>query len=66
MILCFHNWSFPRRHPEFEGRRNADVQTCLTCGRRKLSKVQFGPESQKLHASANYPGAALKEEEASA
>jgi len=39
---CKHKWGFPRRRPEFDGRRNVDVQTCVKCGARRLSEVQFG------------------------
>ena len=42
--LCRHTWGFPRRWPEFQGKRNADVQTCAKCGARRLSVVQVGPE----------------------
>lgn len=41
---CLHEWAFPRRWPEFEGKRNVDVQQCVRCGVRRLSLVQFGPE----------------------
>ncbi len=41
---CLHDWGFPRRWAEFEGRRDVDVQTCAKCGARRLSPVQFGPE----------------------
>ena len=46
--FCRHQWSFPRRWPEFRGRANADVQTCTKCGSRRLSTVQFGPEHQRI------------------
>jgi NAD-dependent SIR2 family protein deacetylase len=39
---CRHSWSFPRRWPEFQGKRNVDVQTCSKCGARRESPVQFG------------------------
>lgn len=42
LFHCKHAWGFPRRWPEFEGRRNVDVQTCVKCGARRLSEVQFG------------------------
>lgn len=37
-----HHWGFPRRWREFDGKRNVDVQTCTTCGARRISPVQFG------------------------
>ena len=39
---CLHEWGFPRRWTEFEGRQNVDVQTCAKCGARRVSIVQFG------------------------
>ncbi len=42
VFRCWHMWGFPRRWPEFEGRRNVDVQTCSKCGARRESRVQFG------------------------
>lgn len=39
---CRHYWGFPRRWPEFQGKRNVDVQTCSKCGARRESPVQFG------------------------
>ena len=36
-------WGFPRRWPEFDGKRNVDVQTCAKCGAQRESPVQFGP-----------------------
>ncbi len=42
ILRCWHKWGFPRRWPEFEGRRNVDVQTCSKCGARRESRVQFG------------------------
>lgn len=48
MRLCFHRWGFPRRCAQHEGRENVDVQTCLKCGAKRVSLVQFGraPEVQ--------------------
>jgi hypothetical protein len=43
---CHHDWGFPRRWPEFDGKRNADVQRCLRCGEYRLSPVQFGSVQQ--------------------
>jgi hypothetical protein len=40
--VCRHNWGFPRRWPEFDGKRDVDVQTCAKCGVRRMSIVQFG------------------------
>jgi len=40
---CLHDWGFPRRWPEFQGKRDVDVQTCAKCGAHRLSIVQFGP-----------------------
>lgn len=40
--MCSHSWSFPRRWAEFKGKRDVDVQTCLKCGARRESPVQFG------------------------
>lgn len=45
IFSCRHNWGFPRRWPEFEGKRNVDVQTCSKCGARRESPVRFGPAS---------------------
>ena len=42
ILLCWHSWGFPRRWPEFHGKRNVDVQTCSKCGARRESPVQFG------------------------
>jgi NAD-dependent SIR2 family protein deacetylase len=49
---CRHVWGFPRRWPEFRCRRNADVQTCVKCGARRLSIVQFGPAHQSSQTPA--------------
>ena len=43
----WHRWGFPRRWPEFEGRRNVDVQTCAKCGARRLSPIQFGLQTDR-------------------
>ncbi len=43
LFSCSHSWGFPRRCPEFQGKRCVDVQTCLKCGARRESPVQFGP-----------------------
>jgi hypothetical protein len=43
LFLCSHEWCFPRRRPEFRGKRNVDVQTCARCGAQRMSRVQFGP-----------------------
>ncbi len=40
--FCHHAWGFPRRWPQFEGKRDIDVQTCSKCGARRESLVQFG------------------------
>ena len=42
LLQCFHNWGFPRRWPKFEGQSDVDVQTCVRCGARRASPVQFG------------------------
>jgi hypothetical protein len=42
IIRCRHKWGFPRRWSEFLGHRNVDVQTCVRCGDRRISPVQFG------------------------
>ena len=39
---CRHEWGFPRRWPEFEGKPQVDVQRCLRCGTYRLSPIQFG------------------------
>lgn len=41
--LCWHDWGFPRRRPEFQDKTNVDVQTCAKCGTRRISTIQFGP-----------------------
>jgi len=48
---CRHEWGFPRRWPEFEGKRQVDVQCCLRCGEYRLSAIQFGrfAPSQESH-----------------
>ena len=43
LLSSGHKWGFPRRWREFDGQRNVDVQTCTTCGARRISPVQFGP-----------------------
>ena len=48
IAFCRHAWGFPRRWPEFRGRRNTDVQTCAKCGARRLSIVQFGPSNRPV------------------
>jgi hypothetical protein len=45
IFSCNHMWGFPRRRPEFGGRRNVDVQTCSKCGAQRISPVQFGPDA---------------------
>jgi hypothetical protein len=40
--LCFHRWGFPRRCAQYGGQQNVDVQTCLKCGAKRVSLVQFG------------------------
>jgi hypothetical protein len=45
MMFCNHNWSFPRRYAVFGEHRNVDVQTCLACGSRRLSSIQFNNSS---------------------
>jgi hypothetical protein len=56
MTFCFHtSWSFPRRYTIFRNSRDVDVETCLGCGKQRVSKVQFGPQKDSrtaLHASA--------------
>jgi hypothetical protein len=42
VFSCWHKWAVPRRWPEFEGKRNVDVQTCSKCGARRESPVRFG------------------------
>ncbi len=42
ILRCNHRRGFPRRWPEFEGQRGVDVQTCVECGARRASLVQFG------------------------
>jgi hypothetical protein len=42
IFKCSHSWGFPQRWPEFNGKRNVDVQTCSKCGARRESPVQFG------------------------
>ena len=42
IFKCSHSWGFPQRWPEFDGKRNVDVQTCSKCGARRESPVQFG------------------------
>ncbi len=49
---CSHSWSFPRRWAEFKGKRNVDVQTCLKCGARRESPVQFGKVELATEVSA--------------
>ena len=49
MFSCHHDWGFPRRWPEFQAKRNVDVQTCANCGARRVSPVQFG---RLVHADA--------------
>ncbi len=49
---CRHSWGFPRRWPEFQGKRSVDVQTCSKCGARRESAVQFGAASPDQPASA--------------
>ena len=39
---CRHEWGFPRRWPEFEGKTEVDVQRCLRCGDYRVSPIQFG------------------------
>ena len=43
LFSCSHDWGFPFRWKEFDGRRNVDVQTCAKCGAQRVSPVQFGP-----------------------
>jgi hypothetical protein len=47
IFSCWHKWGFPRRWPEFNGKRNVDVQTCSKCGARRESRVRFGRAVQK-------------------
>jgi hypothetical protein len=42
MAFCLHKWGFPRRLAQYEDRENVDVQTCLKCGAKRVSLVQFG------------------------
>ena len=37
IFKCSHSWGFPQRWPEFNGKRNVDVQTCSKCGARRES-----------------------------
>lgn len=39
---CFHVWGFPRRWAIFKSQHDVDVQTCVRCGARRTSPVQFG------------------------
>jgi hypothetical protein len=43
LFSCSHNWGFPRRKAEFEGKCDVDVQSCSKCGAQRISPVQFGP-----------------------
>jgi len=52
LFQCVHSWGFPRRRPEFDGRRNVDVQTCSKCGARRVSPVQFGSAATALETTA--------------
>jgi sulfur relay (sulfurtransferase) complex TusBCD TusD component (DsrE family) len=55
IFKCSHSWGFPQRWPEFNGKRNVDVQTCSKCGARRESSVQFGklaPEQKLAEARA--------------
>jgi len=52
-FLCLHDWGFPRRRPEFQGRRDVDVQTCSKCGARRISPVQFGRKAKVDAAAAS-------------
>jgi hypothetical protein len=59
---CRHVWGFPRRWPEFQGRQNADVQTCVKCGARRLSIVQFGAARQSRQALVVVTGDSVRQE----
>jgi len=50
LFSCSHDWGFPFRWKEFDGRRNVDVQTCAKCGARRVSSVQFGPTAPERQA----------------
>ena len=41
-LFCRHEWGFPRRWFRFAGKPGVDVQTCVKCGARRLSTIQFG------------------------
>ena len=47
LVSSGHKWGFPRRWREFDGKPNVDVQTCTTCGARRISPVQFGTRRTK-------------------
>ena len=51
IFKCSHSWGFPQRWPEFNGKRNVDVQTCSKCGARRESPVQGGFRPFKSLAS---------------
>lgn len=46
LFSCGHDWGFPRRRREFQGKHKVDVQTCSKCGAERISPVQFGPASE--------------------
>lgn len=50
LFSCNHNWGFPRRKTEFEGKCDVDVQTCSKCGAQRISPVQFGPTTDATEA----------------
>ncbi len=55
MFSCSHDWGFPRRWEEFQGKRNVDVQTCSNCGARRVSPVQFGRLASNAPAAPETP-----------
>ena len=47
IFKCSHSWGFPQRWPEFNGKRNVDVQTCSKCGARRESRT-WDPEQREV------------------